>query len=221
MTSNSQGLLGRERPLWHTRILHSVPLVCTISLLLMVQLVAAAAPSANNPFQWAVLDEKTLYVADINLYSLDLTKTFNDTNPPWATLAAGPNSFVQAMAVTSDNSQLVLWDTGSFLVATYTIATNKWQNKTVSVSSVSTDIFGATNPDTNIFYIVNGYSSGASVGMAAYDATKGTYSYVATPSVPASLSSFSAVWSTLRKSMLVYGGVMTQGGELCHCFDFL
>ncbi|KAG0055534.1 Leucine-zipper-like transcriptional regulator 1 [Gryganskiella cystojenkinii] len=180
--------------------------------------VAATGPlTAIFEPQWAVVDEKTLYIQGGQpntqptvAFSLDLTKTFTDMNPPWKPLSTGPTVTGQCMVVSSDKSKLLMIDTLDPAVLTYTIATNKWQNTTALTNlKWIYDAHAVMDPDTNTVYMVNGYAfynSSARVAMLVYDATRRISSSVPTTFIPEDLTGYSAVWSTLRKSMLIYGG---------------
>ncbi|KAF9540087.1 hypothetical protein BGW38_009888, partial [Lunasporangiospora selenospora] len=109
------------------------------------------------------------------------------------------------MVLSADKSKLYLWDTYNSVISTYTIATNQWQNGTEPAGmGYKSRLAAALDPDTNIMYIPNGfYGTG---GMVAYNANTGVSTSITTPTIPKDLSSYGLMWSTHRKSMLLYAG---------------
>ncbi|KAG0048225.1 hypothetical protein BGZ83_006782, partial [Gryganskiella cystojenkinii] len=64
-------------------------------------------------------------------------------------------------------------------------------------------------PDTNMAYIFNGYLLTTQVfSTMVYDVTMGTSTPVKPPLIPDKLDIYTAVWSTLRKSILIHGGLI-------------
>ncbi|KAG0052175.1 hypothetical protein BGZ83_002903, partial [Gryganskiella cystojenkinii] len=184
----------------------------TISFLSLI--VLAQNPPANTLFQWALLDEKTLYVQGGGaggLYALDLTKTFTEIAPPWTNLSSGFKVSSESLVLTADKSQLILWDNNNKLVSRYTIATNKWQNDSTPNGLGPSEASPAMDADTNILYILNGYVSTPNAipsnNMMTYNATSGTSGLINNVNADmATVMNYGLMWSTVRKSILYYGG---------------
>ncbi|KAG0042730.1 hypothetical protein BGZ83_000132, partial [Gryganskiella cystojenkinii] len=193
-------------------LLYSFTSIITfLSITSTAQFAASTGPAADSDYQWTIVDEKTLYVQggekSTALFSMDLTKNFTDTNPPWTSLAKGPGTWSECMVPSADKSQLVVLDTLNKVVATYTIATNKWTNGTALTDwPYQNHVAGALDPDTNTIYVVNGDHRAWPRAMIVYDITTGIIGSVKTPSIDPSLRNFASVWSTQRKSLLLYGG---------------
>ncbi|KAG0048147.1 hypothetical protein BGZ83_006844 [Gryganskiella cystojenkinii] len=115
------------------------------------------------------------------------------------------------MVHTTDKTKLIIFDTLNRFLSTYTIATNQWVNTPIPpiLSSFQVGTEAVLDPDSSKVYILNGKPTTA-VNMVVYDITAGqaTFTSTPTPSSNTNMQSYSGVWSTFRKSMVIYGGIL-------------
>ncbi|KAF9962762.1 hypothetical protein BGZ70_007902 [Mortierella alpina] len=177
---------------------------------------------------FATLDEKTLYIQGgfINqqlksnqLFALDLTQqSWSATRPPWKplNLGAGPQSAPSTsdhtMAVSKDKQRLIV-SNPSGAMSTYNISSDSWLDpRILAQSPASTGIHqAAMDPTTGYVYIPSGSDNGAS--MMVYNPVDGTASTAPMPPAAGQqgLSFFGAAWSTVRQSIILYGGLDSAG----------
>ncbi|CAO3566128.1 unnamed protein product [Mortierella alpina] len=185
---------------------------------------------------FATLDEKTLYIQGgfINqqlksnqLFALDLTQqSWSATSPPWKplNLGAGPQSAPSTsdhtMAVSKDKQRLIV-SNPSGAMSTYNITSDSWLDpRILEQSPASTGIHqAAMDPTTGYVYIPSGSDNGAS--MMVYNPTDGTASTASMPPAAGQqgLSFFGAAWSTVRQSIILYGGLDSTGMN-SHLLEF-
>ncbi|KAG0038754.1 hypothetical protein BGZ83_003001, partial [Gryganskiella cystojenkinii] len=216
----------QQDPFWHDfQALVSLLFMSLFSaknflvLAISAQIAFAASPPPNSGPGWAVLDEKTLYVQGgpfASMFALDLTQNFTDTNPPWTTLATGPQpNCPPTLVLTSNKTKLVFFDCypHDTTIYTYDIATDQWQTGiNANAKTLSIYVPPVTDPEANMVYGANGYGfyDDFNLTMMVFNATAGTTSFIKTPSIPSTLESAATTWSTFRKSMLVYGGMLNK-----------
>ncbi|KAF9951025.1 hypothetical protein BGZ72_007359 [Mortierella alpina] len=180
---------------------------------------------------YATIDERTLYIQggsfdsllkSNKLYALDLTQLNEDSqdtsSSPWRVLDedTGPRfpgkTSEHTMTVSKDKQNLIITaSTGT--ISTFNIASNTWQDPTVVAQSSA--IVGlrqaVTDPSTGLVYIPGGANSGAN--MTVYNpADRSASTTISMPSGTGQqgLSFFAAAWSTVRQSIILYGGIDTE-----------
>ncbi|KAF9950860.1 hypothetical protein BGZ72_007558 [Mortierella alpina] len=185
---------------------------------------------------FATLDEKTFYIQGgfINhqqksnqFFALDLTQqSWTVTNPPWKPLSLGsgpqsaPSTSDHTMAVSKDKQRLIV-SNPSGAMSTYNITSDSWLAPHILAQSpASTGIHqAAMDPSTGYVYIPSGSNNGAS--MMVYNPDDGTA--LTAPMPPAAgqqgLSFFGAAWSTVRQSIVLYGG-LDSAGLYSHLIEF-
>ncbi|KAH7044337.1 hypothetical protein BKA57DRAFT_538264 [Linnemannia elongata] len=219
---------GQSRSLF--LLLIEVLLSTTVTLIAMAQS-STTAPPAVSVFQWAVLDEKTLYIQGGNsasfsspvylatFYSLDLTKPFQDSQAPWTTLPTGPSFGEGSMVVSVDKTKLYLRNPANSTFWTYLItgSAGQWTNMTYVPASMNhrTLTKAVMDPDTGVIFTAGGYDKDGTsplYSMLGYNIISGIVSNFWMGLMP-TLVHYSAVWSTVRKSILVYGGSISVHRE--------
>ncbi|CAO3566129.1 unnamed protein product [Mortierella alpina] len=177
---------------------------------------------------YAAIDERTLYIQggalnpvlnSKKLYSLDLTQLNEDSSSsPWRLLDEGtdprspPSTSGQTMTVSKDKQNLII-TTSTGTLSTFNIASSTWQEPTAVMQSSA--IMGSrqavTDPSTGLVYIPSGSNSGAN--MTVYnpaDHSVSTSTPMPSETGQQGLSFFAAAWSTVRQSIVVYGGMDTE-----------
>ncbi|KAF8971992.1 hypothetical protein BGZ46_010176 [Entomortierella lignicola] len=203
-------------------------------------LVSAFIPQPVSYMAYASVDEKTLYIqggsTDTSntmtnqFFALDLTvPNWSASNPPWRSLSVGggvgasaPQDVFHTMAVTQDKQKLVVWGfyTG---VSIYNIATGTWTNQLSSpyqYQSFTSNLHALTDPSTGYIYIPSGAVNGSA--MAQYDPSTQYIQVLKTQSASTGgvLYSYSAVWSPVRSSILVYGGDTSLNGSSPQLYEY-
>ncbi|KAF9435613.1 hypothetical protein BGZ76_005900 [Entomortierella beljakovae] len=194
------------------------------------------APTTVHSMGYATLDDQTLYVQggiiDANLtiinqfYSLNLSQTWDTQSPPWKALNEGsgsqqsPYDAAHSMIISKDKQNLIILGTtvvnSSVNVSTYNIASNSWSEvETVLVPNISQNLNGlaaASDPDTGLIYIPGAGSEGKF--MLEFDPATKSSKFLTMPEAYSSHSVrfFTAVWSSVRKSILLYGGFYNSSG---------
>ncbi|KAF9277125.1 hypothetical protein BGZ68_009519 [Mortierella alpina] len=187
---------------------------------------SAQAPAVIYNMAHAAIDERTLYIQggsfdtllhNRKLYALDLTQVNEDTSSSaWRVLDEGtdPRSPLSTsdhtMAVSKDKQNLMIV-TSAGTISTFNIASSTWQEPT-AVSQLSATMGprqAVTDPSTGLVYIPGGFNSEAN--MAVYNpADRSVSTTIPLPSRAAGLSFYAAAWSTVRQSIVLYGGIDTE-----------
>ncbi|KAG0210503.1 hypothetical protein BGX33_004856 [Mortierella sp. NVP41] len=188
------------------------------------------APIPASRTAYATHAEKTLFIqggASANshyenqFFSLDLTQSWNTSNPSWKVLpigggtASAPVEYGLAMAISNDGRTLMEWG-ARIGISTYDIQEGSWVGIGVP-QGVRTGFFGyvgATDPNTGLVYIPSVLNGGAT--MMVYDFVTG--STTAAPMPPMSMlnrpvGNYAWAWNTPRQSMLLHGGANYGNGN--------
>ncbi|GJJ72473.1 hypothetical protein EMPS_04831 [Entomortierella parvispora] len=169
-------------------------------------------------------------------FSLDLTIPWNVTSPPWKSISVGnefpvANSY-QSIAVTPDKTRLVFW--GSFSpprntsLLVYNIPNNTWsttpiipllkpgQLTAIPLGNYMSSVIdpASTEKGLGVLYAPSGCSDTTvsyppvEEGLCQTDLDKKTFAvgYMPGGQVPANVQSYSFVYCSTRKSMMLYGG---------------
>ncbi|KAK3839951.1 MAG: hypothetical protein J3R72DRAFT_447044 [Linnemannia gamsii] len=152
-------------------------------------------------------------------FYIDLSVSWPTSNPTLRQLPSPPSSiagFGYTSSIYNHNRNWILGNNGTRQV--FDLTTNQWilpqpenqyqsleLNPSESVWAVSIDDPSNIN-STGVVYFINGWST-PTLGSAVMNATTKTIRRIE-PSVPLS-GGYVAVWSSLRKSILVYGGYTT------------
>ncbi|GJJ72472.1 hypothetical protein EMPS_04830 [Entomortierella parvispora] len=180
--------------------------------------------------------------------ALDLSIPWNVTSPPWRTIELGDSvqltNIHQGMATTPDQTRLVFW--GSFTgplnnsVVIYNIPNNTWSTLTFTAAYVNSVVSPIPIPllGTGISAVIDPASAGKGLGdLYAPDgcseealslmcrATLGTKTYGIAPMpgglVPSGIQYFSFAYCTIRKSMLLYGGMSPMNVSNPNLYEFI
>ncbi|KAF9360949.1 hypothetical protein BGX26_006943 [Mortierella sp. AD094] len=160
------------------------------------------------------------------LFALDLTQIWNVSNPPWKSLNVGsgsqlaPFDVAHSMIVSRDQQSLAIFGTStlnsSLNISTYNIASNSWSKPdSVLLPNVTQSLSGlaaVADPNTGLIYIPGGGNEGQN--MMEYNPSTGSSQLLPMPTEYASKSVryFTAVWSSQRNSILLYGGFYNASG---------
>ncbi|KAG0051314.1 hypothetical protein BGZ83_003874 [Gryganskiella cystojenkinii] len=195
----------------------------------LLSIAAAQAPVASYAMAYTAVGEEVLYIhggtangglGGINqFFSLDLTqKTWNTSNPPWKSLPMGtgvqssPSAWEHTMALSKDKQNLIIYDSTPTApgISVFNIANGTWQPKHALPSNpLASDYYGlrsAVDPSSGLMYIPTGTKDNQTL---AYDPQSGSSSMLPNPA--ASIMNpvvvfYSVVWSTVRNSLIIYGG---------------
>ncbi|KAH7034400.1 hypothetical protein BKA57DRAFT_476077 [Linnemannia elongata] len=195
--------------------------------------VIAQPPLVTCCMAYNTIDENVFYIqggsvdpkvtansTSSQFYSLDLTLPSWDTsNPPWKALPppTGPTTltppFRHSMSVSPDRRTLTIFvPNGPGLISNFNIGDGSWTPVTApSPSQLMPVLYGAqaaTDPTTGIVYIPPAYS-GASLSI--YSPSTGVVTTAPMPPVATAggLSRHSFVWNQVRKTFILFGGVIT------------
>ncbi|KAG0370751.1 hypothetical protein BGZ54_004252 [Gamsiella multidivaricata] len=103
----------------------------------------------------------------------------------------------------------------------YSFQNAGWTEIFSSISlSKKPGLAAATNPDTNMVYIPNGFvDSLGSPSMLTVDLNMNTMAFIPMPAGMTSLIDYSALWSTALKSMVLFGG-KTAGNTTANLYTY-
>ncbi|CAO3563814.1 unnamed protein product [Mortierella alpina] len=213
-------------PLWRLSLCKVLALLLCIACTLTPG--HAQPPIPVTAGSYATVDERTLYVqggitALVNnsltltnqLYALDLTREWNASNPPWMSVAissgTSPMMWGHSMAYSKATNSLIVWSTASKpALYTYSLTGNAAtviQKPLPGKHTGFIKLKAVTDPNTGVVYLPSGMNNGTE--MAVYHPTNGTFTSVAMASpmvMTTAVAYYSVVWSTLRNSMILYGG---------------
>ncbi|KAF9403869.1 hypothetical protein BGX21_008435 [Mortierella sp. AD011] len=227
---------------------NSIARQCTQLVLLffgcVCTLVAAQTP-AQTPapvsfMAYASVEEKTLFVhggrtnyssgiSFNQFFSLDLTQSgWNTSNPPWKTLStrngslSSPTDYEHAMTVSKGNENLIIWGYDSGL-AVYNIPSNSWVSNSSLPAGSTLKLDGirvVTDPVSGLIYAPSGANH--SYSMMRYDLANNIVTMLPMPDILLGwqVTYYSAVWSTQRNSMLMYGGATFTTPKTAHPYFF-
>ncbi|KAG0257489.1 hypothetical protein BG011_003938 [Mortierella polycephala] len=185
--------------------------------------VSAQTPIATEHMTYITLNGETLYVqggADPSgfegftdqFFSLDLTRNWIASSPPWraftraSSSAPPPVTWGHSMTLSHDSQTVTLWDRKRSYK--FNLKTMIWDTPLPLPGNPNDEdsVRAVKDPGGEIVYIPNGGVNGTN--MAAYDSVGNVLELpMPPPSIMRSeVSGYSAVWSTLRGTMLLYGG---------------
>ncbi|KAF9122563.1 hypothetical protein BGW39_009651 [Mortierella sp. 14UC] len=194
--------------------------------------VIAQPPLVTCCMAYNTIDENTFYIqggsvdprvtvssASVQFYSLDLTLPSWDTsNPPWKALPPPTGSttlaptFRHSMSVSADHRTLTIFvPNGPGLISNFNIDDGSWTPVTTPSPNQSMPVIygaqAATDPTTGIVYIPPAYPS---TYLSIYAPSTGVVTTAPMPPVlTGELSRHSFVWSQVRKTFILFGGVIT------------
>ncbi|KAF9200051.1 hypothetical protein BGZ59_003513 [Podila verticillata] len=143
---------------------------------------------------------------------LDLATSWTTASPSWKTLPAGSLTSHHALAAVGDGQQILamggLNNPPSF-VRSFDVTKQKWTNVTAS-SVPFPSIEGhsmVTDPNTGQVYVIGGNSTTNQYnGMMVYNPTASSFATQLTATNTTSLTDAGVVWSSVRQTILVFGG---------------
>ncbi|KAF9954042.1 hypothetical protein BGZ72_004962 [Mortierella alpina] len=160
---------------------------------------------------YATFNEQTFYTLSpkFGFNSLDLTQSWEVTAAPLITLPMPPVrdpdvafQMLGALAVDNDKKSLIFFHNN--MTQEYSLNARAWvAGKTADGPAAYIQV--ATDPSTGIAYIS---APGDHLGMIAYNTRQRKIVNTIVSPIPHVSSGQSAVWSTIRKSVLVYGGFL-------------
>ncbi|KAF9432595.1 hypothetical protein BGZ76_010577 [Entomortierella beljakovae] len=169
---------------------------------------------------YTTFNETTLYIhggrlyngsITDQLYTLDLTQPYWPlASPPWKSLGSnvgvnpGPREFMHTMAISKDQQSLVVLglDTG---LSIYNFTEQSWRSSTL-VAPMSSGLSMVTDPNSGIFYVPSALTKGTSMMILDISSSTVTVKDSPMPMGVANIQGYGALWSTLRNSLLMYGG---------------
>ncbi|KAF9286091.1 hypothetical protein BGZ68_003252 [Mortierella alpina] len=146
-------------------------------------------------------------------FALKLNTNWNTSQPDMEQLFSDFQGYNLASTLSSDNKT---W----FMIANSTphkffTGNGTWLTGNSSTSFTNKGGLGAaTDPATGLIYVINGFSNNGSYSMLQYSLTTGTFNSIPMNPLMVTLVDSAVVWSTVRKSMLVYGGWRSGEGTL-------
>ncbi|KAG9324799.1 hypothetical protein KVV02_004672 [Mortierella alpina] len=189
--------------------------LCLYSLSCLVR--ATAQYLSYSGQAYTVFDEKTFYFMQqrngLDFFSLDLTRSWKAAKAPLQTLPALPFEMSDAEAaplVINNDKKSLIYFNSNWTPSVFNITTKTWRlgthltthNSTMAESSDYSN-YAAIDPSTGIAYIPSSFDT----LLYTYNTFQGYTSNVTKAIVPAGpgLHINSAVWSTVRRSLLCYG----------------
>lgn len=196
---------------------------------------SAAAPQQAYFSAYSTVDESTFYiqggsnVSNSNIiydqfYSLDLTQSWNITNPLWSEVTAVGiparlKAWGHSISLSSNHKTLTFWNMFNSppYSANYHLDTKAWEElpAPLSVQPFGLQIAkAATDPTTDRVYIPGGAGNNS---MLAFDPSSKNSTALADPPAVNGTSTnwngYTFVWSELRKSFLLLGGLNTPASS--------
>ncbi|KAG9324798.1 hypothetical protein KVV02_004671 [Mortierella alpina] len=180
--------------------------------------------------------------ASSDFFSLDLTRSWNAAEAPLQLLPSLPLPLlpggrpdlpfmqISPLVVNKDKKSLIYFDSNR-TPSVYNITTKTWQLGTLLIASNSTELKKsvysnqvATDPNTGTAYILSMENLPAfenpdkTFTIYTYNVLQGYTTEVkkttSTPGISFQYTALSAVWSTIRKSVLIYGSHQEPAGDV-------
>jgi len=231
-------------------LIHSVKplsLLLLISLVISPSVLAITPIAVVRP-QYATANE-ILYIqggspdavnAITSFYSLSLSIPWNDTAPPWVALPdntsgiLAPSLWKRTMSLSADNSQLVIWDLSISPSITFNISSTGWIYKPLPVIPNSgegqTALIDPQSAGLGTFYVPNGCPETVPTGstqkwfMCKYDMSILNSNITNVPmlsdGMPNKVLFYSFVYSTMRNTFFLYGGIGDNQVANPNLFEF-
>ncbi|KAF9178429.1 hypothetical protein BGZ51_007775 [Haplosporangium sp. Z 767] len=170
---------------------------------------------------YATVKEETLYIqgglipegSTDQLYSLDLTRNWTTSNPPWKELVPAAGSapapsdpyFSNFMTISQDSQTITIRARDKS--SQFSLKSMTWspQANLTGSPTVIPGLMAATDPNTGFAYVP--YGSNEGLEMTIYE-PDGRVSEARMPLPKFMISQlvfFSAVWSVLRGTIMIYG----------------
>lgn len=183
---------------------------------------------------YATVSENTLYIQggiDVTnssnsynqFFSLDLTRSWNTSNPPWSEVITAAGGRIPArlktsfhsMSLSKDKKTLSIWDMyySPPYGTSFHLDTNKWEDLPTLPAQIPAGLKvlkAATDATTDRVYIPGGAPDN---GMLAYDPSSKVSSTIAMPpgGTVTSWNLYTFAWNDVRRSFLYFGGYDTPG----------
>lgn len=211
--------------------LHGIPLSISYAFLLLLSVVRidAQAPLARRRLAYVQVGS-TLYLqggydtqaptAQAN--ALDLSSAWSTSSPPWTSLKDGPLTTHHSMvAVNASHSRGLGDGAQGYLLAiggedvtafwnTYDIEAQAWSTVTPVGAAPYPGLEGhsaVTDPNSGYVYLVGGYLGNTTYNsLTAFDPSTRAIVIRQTATAASSLTDVKAVWSSVRKTIITFGG---------------
>ncbi|KAF9152042.1 hypothetical protein BG015_005868 [Linnemannia schmuckeri] len=184
---------------------------------------------------YTTVDENTLYIqggANVAIssttynqfFSLDLTRSWNTSNPPWSEVPTAAGGRIPArlktsfhsMSLSKDRKTLTIWDMYNAppYGVNFRLDTNKWEDLP-ALPQIPSDLKvlkAATDATTDRVYLPGGSPGNR---MLAYDPSSKTSTGLAMPpgGTAASWNMYTFAWNDVRRSFLYFGGYDPVGSS--------
>ncbi|KAF9567052.1 hypothetical protein EC968_003521 [Mortierella alpina] len=194
----------------------------------------AQAPIPATSAAYVTIDEKVLYVqggftnltAGVSLltdqfFTLNLTHNWTSSSPPWKAVTGfngrtPPLNWGNSLAVLKSKESLIMWASEGYGamesgLLSFSIGAKSWTAIAEPLPAAHTNWYklkSVVDPATGLVYIPSGWNNGT--GMAIYNPETNNFTSVPMPSIEImtpTVGYSTAVWSTLRDSILIYGGL--------------
>lgn len=201
---------------------------------LLWSVASARAPTMVYFNAYATVNENTFYIqggTDVTnssitynqFFSLDLTRSWNTSNPPWSEVitAAGGRmparlkASFHSMSLSKDKKTLTFWDLYNTppYGSNFHLDTNKWEDLSALPAQIPDRLKvlrAATDATTDRVYIPGGAPGNE---MLAYEPFSKAFSVIAVPpgGTPLSWSTYTFAWNEVRRSFLYFGGYEMPG----------
>lgn len=206
---------------------------------LLWSVVSAASPQSTQFSAYVTVDESTLYVQGgstvyngsftLNqFYPLDLTQSWNTSNPLWSeVITVGPipvqlQSSLHSVSLSRNRRTLTFWKIYSEppYSVNYHLNANSWEElpalPTQPTGGVFRTVQPATDPTTDRVYIPGGDPS----GMLTYDPlTKTTTTLPDAPIEGSAWRGYTFAWNSVRQSIFLWGGLYSPASA--HFYEYM
>ncbi|KAG0255711.1 hypothetical protein DFQ27_006109 [Actinomortierella ambigua] len=151
---------------------------------------------------------------------IDLTQPWDVDSPLVKVLSPnGPNDYQSVGTLTADRSQFIVFSDLSLNVFRYTFATDAWTIERAIPYMMVGPGNAVTDPETGLMYAPNRYND-STPSMLVYNPLDNSVNKADMHPDLIGNKGFSAVWSTLRKSVLVYGGLKENNTESSVLYEY-
>ncbi|KAF9162178.1 hypothetical protein DFQ26_003771 [Actinomortierella ambigua] len=151
---------------------------------------------------------------------IDLTQHWDVDTPLVKVLSPnGPNDYQSVGTLTADRSQFIVFSDLSLNVFRYTFATDAWTIERAIPYMMVGPGNAVTDPETGLMYAPNRYND-STPSMLVYNPLDNSVNKADMHPDLIGNKGFSAVWSTLRKSILVYGGLKENNTESSVLYEY-
>ncbi|KAG0050197.1 hypothetical protein BGZ83_005029 [Gryganskiella cystojenkinii] len=138
-------------------------------------------------------------------FSIDLSTNWDTSSVPFRRLLDGPSDYKHSASLLNDHQNWFVLSNGTGLE--YAITPDTWRSLGGSaVVSRTRGLGAATDPDSGMIYVPNGYLTNSSTQMFQYDLTNNMLNGLDMHPNLVNMVSYAIAWSGQEKKLILFGG---------------